>query len=68
MRGRLPYPVGAFDFVPPQVVEAAKRLFSHLKLNGVVGPFCARTSPGCQPPERDSGTDPDRALTQGPLE
>ena len=37
MRGRLPSPVGAFDFVPPQVVEAAKRLFSHLKHDGVVG-------------------------------
>jgi hypothetical protein len=34
---RRPSPVRPFDLVPPQMVEAAKRLFAQLKRNGMVG-------------------------------
>jgi hypothetical protein len=55
MRHRMPSPVRPFDLAPPHVVEAAKRLFSHLRRNGMGGQMRLKARPYGPAPALDLG-------------
>jgi hypothetical protein len=56
MRHRMPSPVRPFDLAPAHLVEAAKRLFSHLRRNPIAGPILLRALPSGQPTRLELGS------------